>query len=180
MKGSITLEAAMILPFFLLFVVFLATLIRISIAEIGLEESVSSTTQTIATHAYPATYVTETPASIIDDRIKGATMDLISLENVEKWSGKSLSDFGVGETGLNVIEQLSQGAIESSVQENFRENVPGSFFNPDDIKATVELPADIKGMVSITAEYKLDIVLPFVDRTIILKKRATERLWTGG
>ncbi|QGS68919.1 hypothetical protein CV093_12320 [Oceanobacillus sp. 143] len=62
--GSITLEAALVIPVFMLFIVFMASIIRISVAEIALNKSVTETAQIIANHAYPATILSEELESI--------------------------------------------------------------------------------------------------------------------
>src|SRR5665647_377786 len=51
--GSIVIEASLILPIFLSFVLVLNSFIQISIAQVALQTAVSETTKQIATHMYP-------------------------------------------------------------------------------------------------------------------------------
>jgi hypothetical protein len=52
-QGSLVLEAALTLPFFLAFIVALVLLIRIAMVETALQSSVSETVKVVATHMYP-------------------------------------------------------------------------------------------------------------------------------
>jgi len=52
-RGGVTLEAALLLPFFLAFVLTLATLIRLAVAEMALHAAAAETTKMIASHLYP-------------------------------------------------------------------------------------------------------------------------------
>ena len=91
-NGSITLEAALVLPFFMLFIVFMASIIRISVAEIALNKSVSETAQIISTHAYPATILSDQVENLASDKLSGISTNIISLEDVEKLVGTSLKE----------------------------------------------------------------------------------------
>jgi predicted membrane-bound dolichyl-phosphate-mannose-protein mannosyltransferase len=51
--GSITLEAALIVPVFMFFILFLIIIIQIAVAEIALQRAASQTTEYVATHVYP-------------------------------------------------------------------------------------------------------------------------------
>jgi len=51
--GSIVIEASLILPIFLSFVLVLNSFIQISIAQVALQTAVSETAKQIATHMYP-------------------------------------------------------------------------------------------------------------------------------
>jgi hypothetical protein len=53
MSGSIVVEASLILPIFLSFILVLNSFIQITIAQIALQTAVSETTKQIATHMYP-------------------------------------------------------------------------------------------------------------------------------
>lgn len=51
--GSITLEAALVLPFFLAFLLLLIAFIRVSLAEMALQSAVSESAKVIAANMYP-------------------------------------------------------------------------------------------------------------------------------
>lgn len=184
-NGSITLEAAMVLPVFMLFVVFMATIIKISVAEIALNKSVSETAQVIATHAYPVTILAEETRSIANDKLSGLTINEFNMGDVEKLVGTTFrAAFDIDISGSNYIQQLSSGLVTPIIQDKFADNVDNSFFDESNVRVDVDLPGSINGSsesyVGITAEYDMDIVVPFVDHTITIKKKAYERLWVGG
>lgn len=52
-KGNIVLEAALIMPFFSLFIIALVCMMKISMTETALQSAVSETTKVLATHMYP-------------------------------------------------------------------------------------------------------------------------------
>lgn len=56
-NGSITLEAAMMLPLFLAFVLVLIAIIRLTVVQMILQNATSEMTKQVATHIYPVSYV---------------------------------------------------------------------------------------------------------------------------
>ncbi|GLI05511.1 hypothetical protein YDYSG_15410 [Paenibacillus tyrfis] len=52
-RGSITLEAALVMPFFLAFLLLLIAFIRVSLAEMALQSAVSESAKVIAANMYP-------------------------------------------------------------------------------------------------------------------------------
>ncbi|MBR3118345.1 MULTISPECIES: TadE/TadG family type IV pilus assembly protein [Oceanobacillus] len=184
-NGSITLEAALVLPFFMLFIVFMASIIRISVAEIALNKSVSETAQIISTHAYPATILSDQVENLASDKLSGISTNIISLEDVEKLVGTSLKELlDFDPSSSNYIDQLGASVVTPIVQEKFADNMNSNSATGSNINVEVELPGSINGgadsYIGITATYDLDLTVPFVDRTITIKKQAYERLWVGG
>ncbi|MFD2630918.1 TadE/TadG family type IV pilus assembly protein [Oceanobacillus kapialis] len=183
--GSITLEAAMVLPVFMLFVVFMASIIRISIAETALNKSVSETAEVIATHAYPATILTEQAKTIANSKLAGISINEFNLSDVEKLAGTTFREqFDIDISGSNFLQQLGSDVLSPLVKKKFADNVDSFAFDNSNIQVDVELPGSINGSsasyIGITATYDMDLTVPFVDRTITLKKKAYERLWVGG
>jgi hypothetical protein len=182
--GSITLEAALVIPVFMLFIVFMASIIRISVAEIALNKSVTETAQIIATHAYPATILSEGLESIADDKLSGISIGEISLTDVESLIGTTLLEFlDVNISSSNYIQELGNGLITPIIQKKFTENT-NSNMDGSNIKVEVDLPGSINGgsdsYLGITATYDLDLTVPFIEKTITIKKQSYERLWVGG
>ncbi|MBP2077506.1 TadE family protein [Oceanobacillus polygoni] len=184
-NGSITLEAALVLPFFMLFIVFMASIIRISVAEIALNKSVSETAQILSTHAYPITILSNQIENLASDKLSGISTDIISLEDVEKVVGTSLKEFlDFDPSSSNYFDELGTSVLTPIVQEKFAKNMNSNSVTESSLNVEVELPRSINGgtdsYIGITASYDLDLTVPFVDRTITIKKQAYERLWIGG
>lgn len=183
--GSITLEAAMVLPVFMLFVVFMASIIRIAIAETALNKSVSETAEIIATHAYPATILTESAKNIANDKLAGISINEFNLSDVESLVGSTFREkFDLDISGSNFLQQVGADLLTPKIKEKFNENVNTLSFDEANIQVEVELPGSFNGSpdsyIGITATYDMDLIVPFVDHTITLKKKAYERLWVGG
>ncbi|AXI09536.1 hypothetical protein CUC15_11650 [Oceanobacillus zhaokaii] len=182
--GSITLEAALVIPVFMLFIVFMASIIRISVAEIALNKSVTETAQIIANHAYPATILSEELESIAGQKLSGISIGEISLGDVENLVGTTLLEFlDVNISGSNYIQELGNSAITPIIQKKFTQNT-NSKMDGSNITVEVDLPSSLNGAADsyfgITATYDLDLTVPFVEKTITIKKQAYERLWVGG
>lgn len=182
--GSITLEAAMVLPIFMLFVVFVASFIRISVVEIALNKSVSETAKVISSHAYPATILTEKAKDLVETKISGVSASFVKLGDVEKMADKTfreLLDIDVSSNSL--ISSLTNNKVNKSVKKHFENNINSNYFSSDKLSTEVELPTSINGdkgaYIGITATYDLKIVAPFISKSVKLKKRAYERLWVG-
>ncbi|HLR03167.1 MAG TPA: TadE family protein [Virgibacillus sp.] len=181
--GSITLEAAFVLPIFMVFIVFMASFIRISIAEINLNKAVSETTEVIATHAYPATILSNGVESVAEDKVSGISSNLLSLSELEDFANTTLKDvFDLDISASGFINDLSESIIQKEVKKRYKENTDSSF--EPDISVELDLPTSINGSsegsyLGVTASYDLGLNVPFMDYTITLKKKGYGRLWTG-
>lgn len=181
-EGSITLEAAMVLPFFMLFIVFLATIIRISIADMALYQSVSETNEVIATHAYPADLATTAVEDILNDKLSGIHEDLdLNLAASLLTDSMEYLDINIDVNGY--LQSISADLLEPVIQDKFADKVGGSFFDSSNLSIDqVTHPTSFTGdgaFIEIDASYKIDVAVPFVNKQIILKKTSYERLWAG-
>ncbi|GGH77583.1 hypothetical protein GCM10007096_09690 [Pullulanibacillus pueri] len=176
-----TLEAALIVPIFFLFVIFLIMLIRISVAQMALDRSVSETAEVIATHAYPAGLAASAAEGKIDDFIQEKSMGTVDLDKA-----KALLDKGLQNLGINIgdsLNGLSASALNPIVQKQFKDTI-GDFFDSHDVKVIkadglTSLTAGSDAHIDIVAQYTMDMFVPFVNKSIILKSRAYEKLWVG-
>lgn len=179
--ASLTLEAAMVMPFFLLFIVFLATMIRIGIAQIALDQAASQTTELVATHVYPVALLDHKVKTTIDDYIQGKTDGTLDLKQAETLVKDGFKAFGVHISPKNLINQLSAKILTPLVRKKFARSAGNSFFNPNHLKIVkVRFPGGLNGgAMDLVVEYKMDLLVPFVHKSIILKSQSYEKLWTG-
>lgn len=164
-----TLEAALILPLFMLFIIFLAMMIKIAIAEIALKQSVSRTTEYIATHLYPVQIVKDT----LNSNLKKEEQEL-----AKKMAVYALEVFGQGD----LVNNFSTTLLNSIIQDIFDETARGHFDKNNVEIVDIQLPSLLGGSgdyLGITVVYKMDLKMPFVHREIILKQKAVERIWIG-
>jgi hypothetical protein len=86
-SGSIVVEASLILPVFLSFVLVLNSFIQITIAQIALQTAVSETTKQIATHMYPVKLLYSAAESKITGSQTGKIIQQV-LQQIEEARSK--------------------------------------------------------------------------------------------
>ncbi|WP_284139662.1 MULTISPECIES: TadE family protein [unclassified Virgibacillus] len=185
--GSITLEAAMVLPFFMLFIVFLAMLIRLAVADMALYKAASETSEILVSYAYPADVVKSTATDFINNKIQSIEREHdVNLSEAMNWANEGMKFYGIDiSTSIeNYFESLAPSKLDPIMQEKFKQATGNwNFFNPENVKVTkVELPGLVGGsgkFLEINVQYKFDLSVPFVEKTILLKKTSYERLWNG-
>jgi Flp pilus assembly protein TadG len=74
-QGGIVLEAALLLPLFMAFIVFLIMFIQISLAEMALHSAVSETAKSIATQLYPMKLLVQEAKSKYDQSKASSVID---------------------------------------------------------------------------------------------------------
>lgn len=187
--GSITLEAAMILPFFLFFILFLTMFIRLAVADMALYKAASETTEVVSAYAYPFQLPKQGVTNLITNNLPNLPPEIkvkIDPTVALNWANDGLKFFGIDVQGSieNLFEGNVKGIIEPTLQEKFKEATGGwNFFDESNLKVTnVELPSLVGGsddFLEINVEYRFDLSIPFVDKEIVLKKTAFERVWSG-
>lgn len=177
--GSLTLEAAMVMPFFLLFVVFLATVIRISVADMALRNAVNDTAEIVATHVYPAALAERAARSKLDDQVKAYTQGELDLNKASELVSGILDEFGINLMGH--VNSIAGNALTPVVQSKFEQSTEDGFFKKDRLSVKVEAPSSfLSGQyIGIIGTYEIGITAPFVNKKITLQKKAYERLWSG-
>ncbi|MCM2677124.1 TadE/TadG family type IV pilus assembly protein [Alkalicoccobacillus plakortidis] len=180
-RGSLTLEAAMVMPFFLLFVVFLATIIRISVADMALKQAVSETTEIFATSAYPIAVASGAAETKANSKIEEYTNNKVQLGDV-----KTLLNFvfdSVGFDPTSYFQDAAESASTEVVKTKYKESNADLFFSGDNIQVEITDLPDPNSTTSLylgmIATYELEITAPFVNKTIVLKEKAYERIWVG-
>ncbi len=188
-NGSITVEAALIIPLLLTFILFLTSLVKISIAEMALQEAVNETAQSVAHYSYLA--------MLAQNQIQNQTdgfVDSLTDNAAGKLGNDEVAEYilnKLGEVGKDVIptsgealNHFSDSMYQDIVKGMYQENVPSSsFFSPENIRVTnSSFPHGTSGDaadVRIEAENTMQMVLPFFEKEIKIKKVAVERGWVG-
>jgi hypothetical protein len=104
LKGSVTIEACVILPIFLSFFLILLTLVKIACINIALDHAVNETAKQIATCAYPVSFLNE-----LEDKI------------VEKYGAGKIDSLqeNIKEITYNSLEESSQDVTTDMLSGNF-------------------------------------------------------------
>ncbi|WP_058304338.1 TadE/TadG family type IV pilus assembly protein [Gorillibacterium timonense] len=207
-----TLEAALILPFFLLFVLGLHVLIRLSVTEAKVQAAASESVKEIATHYAPVdrlylkakqaagnTKTAEVLTSVID-QIKAARQAAIEAENsaqsyaslipepivqLLEWEQKRRQQLEA--SGQETVDQVVETCIDPVLNAAFQ---PVVWHYADErvlrkdhfriTKVTIpDLNASGEPWFGVEVEYQYRLPVPFVKKTVTVKKKAMERAWVG-
>ncbi|MFD2210442.1 TadE/TadG family type IV pilus assembly protein [Virgibacillus halophilus] len=188
-NGSITLEAALIIPILLTFFLLLISFVKISIAEMALDDAVSDAAQSVAHYSYVAMVVQGVVKKGSDgfvDSLTDKASGKLDNNEVAKYLLKKLGGIGkdaIPTTG-DVANRYSDSFYQKMVIDRYKERVSNtSFFNPGGIVVkNSSFPSSTSGdsaNVKIPAENTLKIILPFFEKDIKIKKVAVERGWVG-
>ncbi|WP_026906274.1 TadE/TadG family type IV pilus assembly protein [Paucisalibacillus globulus] len=187
--GSITIEATLIIPIFLFFILFLTSLSKITIAEMALEESMSETAQGVAHYSYLAMVgqkQIQTASEGFVDSLTETASGKLGNHAVANYLLDKLATIGkdmIPSSG-QALNYFSDSIYEGMIIDSYKEKVNSSdFFNPNGITVTNStFPQSTSGEgadVLIEAENELKLVLPFFEKTIKIKKVVVERAWVG-
>lgn len=186
--GSITMEAVIVTPFFITFVLLLTSFVQVAIADIALQSALSETTKQIAVHMYPMYMLSETSAGkdvqAVVARIEAAKRQYASVneiaqdyaalipdpilqlfglhEKADEWLDAGTNKLGLALLKLYVNEQM----IDIDHLEVIDVTLP-SFQNKEE------------AFFGMTAQYKLRLNLPFIRKDVYIRKSAQERVWIG-
>ncbi|MCZ0703143.1 hypothetical protein J2T56_001419 [Natronobacillus azotifigens] len=187
--GSITLEASIVMPMFVLFVVFLLYMIQFAIVDITINKALSDATKEIATQIYPvkvtAEGITNYAQSKYDDipeEYRESIND--SKEFVEEQNAYIEEVLGVdliGEVTDGVTNTINTAILTTLVRKSLEDQqIP--FINPDDltvISGRMPLVNSEEEYVEIIASYEMNIPIPFLEKKYEMRKRVVERAWIG-
>ncbi|MBM7597877.1 hypothetical protein JOC34_000234 [Virgibacillus halotolerans] len=185
--GSITVEAALIIPILLMFFLFLTALVKISIAEMALKEAVSETAQTVAHYSFLSLVIEgaimDGTEGFIDDIAEDQKKNLGNNEIADYFLDKASEGIknAIPTTGELINNHVSESAYKKAVIEKYKNKVGNStFFSPDTISIIdSNFPNTNDIDVKIEVQNELHLVMPFFEKKIKIKKKAVERAWAG-
>ncbi len=169
------------MPIFLIFTVFLATIIRISVVDMALNQAVSETTEIVATHVYPAQLLYEAGRGKADELIKNSSDDHLDLGKVSELTEQLFDVLGIDLD--NYLGSVAAQAMSGFVSDKFDEANPDSVVGGGQIEIVeVNSPLGFNSndpYLEVVVTYDVPIQAPFIDTTLTLEKRGYERLWIG-
>lgn len=202
-RGSMTLEAAFVVPLFLLFLVGLINFINVVIVYAAMDHALGETSKLIATHSFPLRDV----GSITSMAMGQATGGKNKIPTVEEIASGSVSveeaalryGFQMLDKSLQKLAQEGVGAasdavIEDVVRSKVIEYYPLNKPDKDDFRLTKvrvfnknSKDLTINGItlnledIAIVVVYKVKMPVPFFSlQEITLTNTAVERAWTDG
>ncbi len=198
--GSLTLEATIVFPVFLGFILLLINFIKVAMVYVAMDHAVSETTKLVAVHAYPLKYLQDTPAP---DKTGSQLAQVVGrLASFQAGSG---AETGAA-AGSGLVQEISDQLTEKGaeyltntglkliVRKKIKELYPlgkltdrdftitylqiCSFCNPDGSSGSMNgRPLNDKD-IGITVKYKVRLPVTFLPlREISLSNSAVERAW---
>lgn len=199
-KGSIVLEAAIIMPFFLAFILIMIGFLHVCAVELALQDSVSEAVQQVSAHAYPVQLLYEKVSNLTE----GTNLQAMLQDALAAREGLIKAEHFVNEYAALVPdfiyrlmrweqthrEQLETGGFElyqRTLNETFQPFVAyyadNSFIRRDRITVTkVHIPNLAHrnpAYFGLEVQYELTMPIPFFHRTLRIHKKAKERVWIG-
>ncbi|WP_202078143.1 hypothetical protein [Caldalkalibacillus salinus] len=195
-NGGIVLEASIILPFFLCFMLFLITLIRIALIDITLHHGVNEATKQLASQMYLADktyqafseseYGTDLEENV--DKIKADMNPLKDLsadqkQELELYSEMALQTLRTNQGWRDLEDQFYHSMVGRYFRPLVDRHVHHAWINIEHVMVTdVQLP-NLKTKehpyVSLEVRYDMQLPVPFFYKTVHFQHRAYERAWVG-
>lgn len=186
-SGSVTLEAALVMPLFLFFSLTLIALIYASAVSMALHGALSNATRQAAVAWYPL--------SLSLDKVREHPV----YTQAEAWNGRvaevgeALRKYGKvlpeplqswAETAADGSEAVRELPARLAAEQWVRSLADRNVLHPSDIRVTQLLfpsgETEDDGFFTLSAEYPLPFRLPFSDRKVVIAASAKERVWIGG
>lgn len=183
--GGMAVEAALIMPFFLVFILLLISFMTIGMADAALSAAVSETAKQAAAHLYPIALAAEEVSSGKVGQTLGSLLENMQMFNeliLENGSdADSLLYLPAEEMWRDLAESVAVKWLTPLVLKNADR---GILRGQDDrlriVKVTLpDLRDKANAYFGIEAEYTVTLPIPFFRKAIVLKKRAYERAWIG-
>ncbi|WP_254777987.1 TadE/TadG family type IV pilus assembly protein [Paenibacillus sp. cl141a] len=197
-QGSMVVEAALVLPMFMFFVIFLIYIVQMTLISTALQSTVSDTVKTVAAHMYPVSLAVQanaggngtgegTPSTSHWEIPKLSLSDWVSKYSdslpspAKEWITEAVAS---GEEPLQQLKnQTVEAVLDPVVKPMMKPFMPDRLLDYDRIHVSnVHIP-NLKSGTSpyfgIEVNYALPIRVPFLNKRIVLQAKAQERLWIG-
>lgn len=202
-RGSITLEAAVIMPVFISFLLFLITMVRIALVDLALYQMVTESSKQAAAQMYlvQLTYdhIQDTPIGEWLERVGGQKE---TIENTRRSTEQRFKNMDVV---INQFEHILPDEIVQLLRMSGESSDPlvgayhrtlGQLFKPYVTQFADQRVLDIEQLyitkvvfpnlkeldqpyVGFEIRYDLPLYLPFLDYTLSFQHQAYERVWIG-
>ncbi len=186
-KGSFTLEATIIFPFFVAFMLLLINFVNVACVYLAMDHAVSEATKQIATHIYPAKYL-HVPQKTADDIT--LTLDPQELldqlltnmaAKTENWAKEQVTAIIMGGVTERIAAELIKAYLPTDISPDSFSITQLKIYNPNKNGGTDESVNDVvlgDEDIAITVEYKVKMPVPFFPvKEITLSNTAVERAW---
>lgn len=196
--GSMVVEAAMVLPIFLLFVLFLISIIQMTLYSTALQSTASDTVKSISTHMYPAALAVQKwgENGVPNEDAEGASNWSIPRLSLTDWGSSYagslpnpldewvMSALEKGEGPLQKLQaEASEGVLDLAIKPLMKPFLSSDLLEYDRIQVSnlivPELKERSRPYFGVVVSYELPMKIPFLNQKIVLEASAVERLWIG-
>ncbi|WP_243895930.1 pilus assembly protein [Paenibacillus sp. F411] len=204
--GSMVLEAAMVLPLFMFFVIFLIYIIQMTIISTALQTMVSDSVKTVAAHIYPVSIAVQSSGGAKREgemESGGSSFENASSSHwevpklsLQDWAARYSATLpepvkgwmntaaAAGDEPLQQLKnQAAEAVLDPVIKPMLRPFIPGGLLEYERIHVSnVSIPNLKSGKhpyFGIEVSYELPIQVPFLNRSIVLQAKSQERLWIG-
>ncbi|MEY9093377.1 hypothetical protein [Paenibacillus sp. RC84] len=203
-QGGMVLEAALILPMFVGFIVALIVCIQIAVADMALRSAVSESTKVLAAGLYPAEVLYRQGEQSFDQTAlaSGAQNVVDTLQNLREQAAQAgefidsveayIPDPVVGllawvrqagESGADGVKEAASSALRDAMKPVVYSFADKRILKKDRFRiGGVTLPSLTnreRAYLGFEVTYDFPLAVPFFNRTLVLKKKALERVWLG-
>jgi hypothetical protein len=185
--GGVTLEAALVMPIFLMFVFFLISVIQTAVISMALHSTLSQTARQAASAWYPISLSLEQArSSELNQQIESWNEKWLQVgETVNQyahWLPSPMKEWA--EQATNKTFSLEQQAAKLAFSQLLKQFVEESVLDTSRISLTsAHLPDQqdrAAAYLTLKAEYVLPFQFPFSGLKLVLRDSVRERVWVGG
>lgn len=197
-QGSMVVEASIVLPLFMFFVIFLIYIVQMTLISTALQSTVSDAVKTVVSHIYPVSLAVnkgnegsgaegqegqashwEIPKLSLTDWVSQYSSSLPSPLN--QWVADAAA---AGDEPLQQLKnQAAEAVLDPVIKPILKPFMPKGLLDYDRIHVSnVSVPNLKSGKnpyFGIEVSYELPIRVPFMNKKIVLQAKSQERLWIG-
>lgn len=191
-EGGIVLEAAIVMPLLLSFVIVMIAFVQLAVTEMALQTAVSETSKYVAAHVYPLYLLSETEigqeishdVSVISERIR---------ESKEQWAAADslAQDYAafIPESllpiisGHQLLDELYDSGMNAIGLFLLKPHINERVIDIERLQVTKTILPHLQSRqhvyIGLEVRYVQPLRIPFFQRDIILSKSSYERVWIG-
>ncbi|WP_245640140.1 TadE/TadG family type IV pilus assembly protein [Paenibacillus dakarensis] len=198
-QGSMVVEASIVLPMFMFFVIFLIYIVQMTLISTALHSTVSDAVKTITSHIYPVSIAVNKGNDVNtgnpDQKNQSSHWEIPKL-SLQDWASHYSSSMPspldewimkAAATGDEPLQQLknetAEAILDPVIKPIIKPFMPESLLDYDRIHVSnVSVPNLKSGKhpyFGIEVSYELPIKVPFLNKKIVLQAKSQERLWIG-
>lgn len=185
-RGSITVEAALVFPFFIALILLLVNIINVAVVQIAMDHAVSETTKKIAAYSFPLKYIKQ-GSNLIRNFNGTSSTQLIPNSNIILNSWRDYMEEGASKSIETVIKEMAQNEIKKiyplgNLDQKDKFYISDfKIYNPlqENSKSAGAGDESINNKdVKIVVDYNVKISIPFCPlKELKLQSKAMERAW---